>query len=159
MIFLHLLWTEIPNQKFLLVFSMMSDSLDLVSIMMVYLTVWHLTSWQLEWLSRPAHLGNFKCKSLPKPKLSGLYHHKSLTAKSSTDIPWDSKSATFSFTFSWFHFPGADNLWISLILFYNKWFKLSAMIFYPPQNIHAICPVVYIHVINLVSFCSCICQV
>ena len=118
LIFLPLLRTELPNHKFLLVFSMMSDALDLISIMMVCLTVWPLTSWQLEWLSLLELLKVFQCQFLPKRlKFSGPYHHKSLSAKSSTDIPRDSTSAGFSFAFTWFYFPGADNLWISLILF------------------------------------------
>ena len=32
--------------------------------------------------------------------------------------------------------------------FHCKWFKLSAVISYPPQNIHTICPIVDIHLIN-----------
>ena len=69
------------------------------------------------WTSEGLSMSVFTKTSLPVLKFSGPYHHKSLSAKSSTDIPRDSTSAGFSFAFTWFYFPGADNLWISLILF------------------------------------------
>ena len=105
----------------------MSDALDFVSVMMVFLTARHLLSWQLEWLSLPGLLRIFRCQvftkaSLPLLKFSGPYHHKLLNVKSSIDIPRDSKSAGFFFVLTWFHSSGANNLWISLILLAtNAW--------------------------------------
>ena len=69
------------------------------------------------WISEGLSMSVFTKTSLSILKFSGPHHHKSLSAKSSIDIPRESKSAGFSFAFTWLYFPGADNVWISLILF------------------------------------------
>ena len=58
---------QITQQQILISLFHDECTFDLVSIkMVVCLTVWHLTSWQLEWFSLPRLLRIFQCQSLPK---------------------------------------------------------------------------------------------
>ena len=57
---------QVTQLQITLFISVINDALDLVSRMMVHLTTWHLTSWQLERISLPIRLRIFQCQYLPK---------------------------------------------------------------------------------------------